>query len=347
MKRKMILRAAALILSAAFLASPASADDNVKLGKYEGIRVQKVSGIPDITDEAVDNNIQVILNGFAQKKEVERAAKEGDAVTIDYTVTADDKPVDGAGMVGFEIVIGDTALFSGFDTSLIGKKKGDTYTLEHEYSPSYGDAALAGKTAVFNIEVKEVREVTLPDLTDDFVQKVSTKSKTVDEYREEVREVLEGNNRDYVMNELKNVVWQKVLEDAEVTEYPEDLLKQEKDSFYAYYQTGADTYGMEFDEFLEKLQISKESFEQQAEASARSNVKENLVAAAIADEIGIKLTDKEYEEDFKALSLELGFDSVEAMKEEAPSEDYLRNMVLRTRVMEWLVDHCEQVENAE
>ena len=85
----------------------------------------------------------------------------------------------------------------------------------------------------------------------------------------------------------------------------------------------------------------------QAEASARSNVKENLVAAAIADEVGIKLTDKEYEEDFRALSLELGFDSVEAMKEEAPSEDYLRNMVLRTRVMEWLVDHCEQVENAE
>lgn len=339
-------RAAAALLICGLLTSPTVFADgsNVTLGQYEGIQVQKVSGIPEITDDAVDNNIQVILNGFAEKTEVDRAAKKGDAVTVDYTVTVDDKPVEGAGMVDLEVVIGDTAIFSGFDTSLTGKKKGDSYTLEHTYNSAYGSSDLAGKTAVFHIDVKSVKEIELPELTDDFVQKVSTKSKTVSEYRDEVRAVLEANNRDYVMSELKNVVWQKVLGEAVIDEYPEDLVKTEKDAFYAYYQTGADTYDMSFDEFLEKLQISKESFEKQAEESARSNVRENLVAAAIAEEIGLSFTDEEYKTEYDALAKELGFDSTEAMLEEAPSEEYLKNMVLRNKVIEYLVDHCEQVE---
>ncbi len=340
--------AVSLALAAALLTAPVSASEGkVSLGQYEGVQVEKVTGIPEITDDSVDNNIHMILNGFAQKKEVDRPAEEGDAVNIDYQVSVGGRPIEGAGMLGFEITIGNTSLFPGFDTSLIGKKAGDTYSLKHAYSPNYAVEELAGNEALFRITVNSVKEVILPDLTDDFVQKVSTKSKTVDEYREEVRAVLEENNKDYIFNELRDIVWQKVLEDAEVTEWPEDQLKEEKEAFYAYYQSGADTYEMSFDDFLAKLQISKESFEKQAEASAHSNVKENLVAAAIAAETAIEFSEDEYAEAYKDLAVELGFDNVDDMLKEAPSETYLQNMVLRNAVIEWLVDHCEQVEEKE
>ena len=334
---------------AAIAALPDSlSNDYVKIGQYKNIKVAKVEGLPEITDTSVDNNIKVILEGFSEFTDVDRPAQEGDAITIDYTVSVDGKNVEGAGANGFQLIIGDNAMFTGFDTSMIGRKAGESYTLDHTYSSDYAVAALAGRTAVFDIKISKVQEVETPDLTDDFVQKVSQKSKTVAEYREEVREVLEQNNTDYIINEIRQKVWDTILESTEVLEYPEDQIQEEKDSYYNYFLEGAKFYEMEFEDFLkDKLEVSKESFEKQAEEAAKSNVKENLVANLIAETVGIDTSEAAVQAALEEMAQTLGFDSVEELVEDAPNRPYVERMVVREMAMNWAAEHSNQVDAEE
>ena len=358
MKYRKMITAGAVLLSSFLAASCCfiSADEEntvvieneyVQAGQYEGVKVARVEGLPTITDTAVDNNISLILKGFSERNDVSRPAEEGDAVTVDYTVTVDGEDYPEGSAAGYTTIIGDNTVFKGFDTSAIGHSAGDSWDIEHTYSDTYGIPALAGKTAVFHVTLNNVQEVRLPSLTDDFVQKVSRKSSTVEEYREEIRQILEDNNRDYLMKEIRDKVWQTVLATSEVKQYPEDLVLEEKNSFYDYYQRGADFYEMSFDEFLDRLDISKEHFEEEAVSAAESNVRENLVAELIAETVGLDLTAESLEEEKKLLADSLGFDSVEELVKDAPNEAYVNRMAVREMVMDWVADHTEQVDPAE
>ena len=320
-------------------------NEYVRIGRYEGVEVPKVEDVPEITDYAVDNNINMILKGFSERTEVTRPAEEGDAVTVDYTVSVNGEDFPEGGATGYQLIIGDNSLFSGFDKTMIGHSAGDSWDVEHTYSETYAVAPLAGQTARFHVTLNKVEEVRTPVLSDDFVQKVSVQSKTVDEYRNEVREVLEENNRDYVRRQIRADVWQSILDTAEVLSYPEDQLQEEIDSFYEYYQKGADQYEMEFDEFLNELKISPEHFEEEASSAAESNVRENLVAQLIADTIGMDLSEEVLAAKKEAMAEQLGFDSTEELIQDAPNEAYIDRMALRELVMDWTADHANQVES--
>ena len=322
----------------------AAENEYVRIGQYEGVTVAKVEDVPVITDYAVDNNINKILQGFSEHKEVDRPAEEGDAVTVDYTVSVNGEDFPEGGASGYQLIIGDNSLFTGFDKTMIGHSAGDSWDVDHTFSETSAVAPLAGQTAQFHVTLTKVEEVRTPVLSDDFVQKVSTESETVDEYREEVRQVLEENNRDYVRRQIRSDVWQAILDTAEVLQYPEDQLQEEIDSFYEYYQKGADIYEMEFEEFLNELKISPEHFEEEASSAAESNVRENLVAQLIADTIGMDLSEVVLTAKKEAMAEELGFESVEELIEDAPNEAYIDRMAVRELVMDWAADHANQVE---
>ena len=320
-------------------------NEYVRIGRYEGVEVAKVENVPEITDYAVDNNIDTILKGFSEHREVSRPAEEGDAVTVDYTVSVNGEDFPEGGASGCQLIIGDNYLFTGFDQTMIGHSAGDSWDVDHTYSDTYAVAPLAGQTAQFHVTLNKVEEVRTPVLSDDFVQKVSEKSKTVDEYREEVRNVLEENNRDYIRRQIRADVWQSILDTAEVLNYPEDQLQEEIDSFYEYYQKGADLYEMEFEKFLEELKISPEHFKEEASAAAESNVRENLVAQLIADTIGMDLSEEVLASKKEAMAEQLGFDSTEELIKDAPNEAYIDRMAVRELVMDWAADHATQTES--
>ena len=323
---------------------PAAENEYIRIGQYEGIRVARVEGLPVITDTAVDNNINVILKGFAEHSEVDRAAKEGDSVTIDYTVSVNGEDFPEGGASGYQMTVGDISMFKGFSATAEGHKAGDTWDVSHDYADTYAVAALAGQNAVFHIKLVKVEEIKIPRLTDDFVQKVSTKSKNVEEYREEVRSVLEGNNHDYMLREIRGKVWQSVLDTVEVKQFPEDMLQEEIDAFYDYYQEGAEFYDMSFEDFLKEMEISPEHFEEEAAAAAESNVRENLAAALIAEKAGLDLSEEVMTAEKEDLAESLRFDSVEELVKDAPNEEYVNRMAVRELVMDWCADHAEQVD---
>lgn len=325
--------------------SSGASNDYITISKYEGVEVEAVD-VPEITDESVENNIQKVLEGFAVLNDVDRVIQDGDVVTIDYATYVNGSKVDSetASANGYQLTIGNNSLYDGFDDNLIGRKKGESFSLNNTFSADYSDKSLAGQDALLEITITNVQEEELPDLTDEFVQTISQKSETVEEYRKEMRELLEENNDEYVKSELLESVWKKVLDNTEVKEYPEDSLEDEKQSFYEYYQSGADYYDMEFADFIDKyLGVTEDGFEEYAEEQAKSNVKEDLVVALICEKENIKLSEEEIEEAKVSLAEELGYESVEEMEKEAP-EDAVQRYIMRDEVKEWLVEKCIQVK---
>ena len=318
-------------------------NDYITISAYKGIEVPAVEGLSEITDESVDKNIEVVREGFAEYEEVSRPAQDGDMIVLNIIFSVDGKVLENKSASNYRLNIGGNSLYEGFDQNIIGKSAGDTFAVEHLFDPTYQDADLAGKDVRLNVKIKAVCEKELPDLTDEFVQTISAKSKTVKEYREEMRALLIEQQEEYIKTELLETTWAKILENTEVKAYPEDQLEAEKQSYYNHYKAGADLYGVGFEDFLASMDVTVEKFEESVTKSAELNVKEDLIVSLIAETEGISFTDEEYAQQKEALAKEMSYESVEEMEKEAPA-DAIRRYIMRNAVKEWVVDNCKQVK---
>lgn len=345
MKKKVLLSVFALgaVLCMSGCVSSGASNEYITIGKYEGVEVPAVEGLSEITEESIDNNIENVRQGFAEYNEVDREIKEDDVVVLDYVTYVNGKEVESGSGEDYQLTVGNNSLFDGFDENLIGRKKGDTFSLNNTFDESYSDEALAGQDALLKVTIQKVFEKELPDLTDEFVQTISQESTTVEEYREEMRKILEESNEEYAKSELIEAAWEVVLENTEVTEYPEEQLQAEIQELYDYYQKGADIYEMEFAEFLEAQGVTEEEFEEQATTAAQTNVKQDLVVELICEKEKITISDEDYETAKEELAEEMGYEDVDAMIEDA-TEDAVRKYIMRDLVKDWIVEHCIQVK---
>src|SRR6201994_4520607 len=143
-----------------------------KLGEYKGLEVGKEDR--EVDEEVIDTEVDRIREGFARLEPVERPAKEGDSVLIDFEGFVDDQPFQGGKADDYLLALGSGQLIDDFEDQLTGAAPGDEVRVEVTFPEEYpGEPKLAGKDAVFKVKVKEVREKILPELDDDFASDAS------------------------------------------------------------------------------------------------------------------------------------------------------------------------------
>lgn len=318
--------------------------DELTITQYKGVEVEQVDKPEEVTDEEVESTIQSILESHAETAEItDRAVENGDTVNIDFAGKIGGEEFDGGSSTDYPLTIGSGTFIEGFEDSVIGHNIGDTYDWEGKFPDDYAAADYAGKDVTFTITVKSITEQKLPELNDEFVKSVSEESKTVKEYKKEIKKQLEEDAETTYNDSLSAEVWEKVLDNTTVNKYPEDEIKELSDSLISQYKSAAEYSGMEYEEFIEQnMGYSVEEFEKQVEEAAKANNKQIMVTKAIADKEKITLDDKTYESELKELADMYGYEDVDALKEAAEEED-LKNIILNNLVKEWLVEHCVQV----
>lgn len=346
MKKKTALLLAGVLACSAALAGCSgnqASNEYVTVGGYKGIEVDKVDDKQEVDDEDIDNYI-----GSVQQQNLtevtDRPVQEGDIANIDFVGKMDGQEFDGGSGQGYDLTIGSGQFIDGFEDSIIGHNTGDTFDWNGSFPDPYSaNPDFSGKPVTFTITVNSIN--TLPELTDEFVQTVSEESRTVDEYREEVRAILEESAEENYNYSLEAEAWDAALEKAEMEKYPEEELSGIKDQLIQQYKDAAEAYGMSYDEFItSQMNTDVESFEAQAEEVAKQSLKEKYTARAIAEEENLTPADEEYEEHFQELAESYGFEDVDALKKAASEED-LKDMVLQEIVQEWLAKNCIQVVN--
>lgn len=357
MKKKFIIAVTAAA-TAGMLAgcSGELSNEYVTVTQYKGLEVPQASAsVEEVTDEQVEQQIQNTLSVYAEREEVtDRAAQEGDIVNIDYTGYLDGEKFEGGSATGADLelgsgsFIGATEDYKGFEEQIEGHNIGDEFDIQVQFPDPYtANPDMSGAVTKFHIVLNSIEVESVPELTDEWVKENSEDSETVKEYREEVRTSLEEEQQAAVDSELASSVQSALLEKIEIKSYPEEEVNEQIDQLKETYVQMAEMYGMELDEFIETyMQMTEEDFNAQIKEAAQTSAAFDEAVKLIAAKQHIEISDEEYEEKVLGYAQAAGMDDVEAYEEQV-GEDLLKRVLLREKVMDYLVDKCIQVEQTE
>ena len=309
----------------------AVSSDTVVLGQYKGVTYTPLA--VEVTDEEVEAEIQSVLDASPEINEEDRAAAEGDIVNIDYVGMKDGEAFDGGTAEGYDLELGSGRFIDGFEDGLIGAVKGQELSLNLTFPENYTNEELAGQDVVFDVTVNAVKESIPAELTEEFV-KENTDYETIDAFREGTRKALEEAAVNAAETQKESDVFLKVVNDATVN-LTEEEIQANYDEQYAMYETQASMYGMDIDSMISLFGMDKETFESQLMTVAEEAARQKAVVNAIAAAEAIVVSD----EDRQNLADEFGFESVEAMNEQAGGEA-ADEYILSTKVIDFLVENA-------
>ena len=180
----------------------------------------------EVTDADLDTMLETLRKQRASWTVVDRAAKDGDQVTIDFVGTVDGVAFEGGTANGVKVVLGSNQMIPGFEEGLVGASANSEVELNVTFPEDYGNADLAGKAAVFKVVVKSVSEQVLPALDDAFVAQFGISEGGVDALRTEVRKNMQRELNQVIKNKVKAQVMDGLLKQNEV-QVPQALIDGE------------------------------------------------------------------------------------------------------------------------
>ena len=161
----------------------------VKLGKYKGVKVDKVD--ISVTEDEINEVVERERDNNARNIAVEdRPVKDGDMTLIDFEGFVDGIAFEGGKGEDYPLTIGSGAFIPGFEEQLVGAELGKEVEVNVTFPEDYHSDDLKGKAAVFKCTVKEIKEKELPDVDDEFASEVS-EFDTLAEYKESIKKDLE------------------------------------------------------------------------------------------------------------------------------------------------------------
>ena len=258
-----------------------------KLGEYKGIEVGRQQA--EVPKEAVDAELERLREGFAKLNPVERAAADGDVLLIDYEGKIDGEPFEGGEAKDYLLELGAGRVLPEFEAALKGAKGGDEKTVSVTFPEDYQGEDVAGKTAEFTINVREVREKELPELNDDFAAEAS-EFDTLDELREHVSERI----REYIDSQIAEQFRAGALDAAvanATVELPDQIVQARAEEMWGRVERQLQGRGMDPNAYLQMQGKTREELIAEAKPEAEQALRREAVMRAVADTEGIEVTE--------------------------------------------------------
>ncbi len=195
-----------------------------ELPEYKGIELEEPE--VEVSDEEVQEQLDALLRYHAEVKDIEddRPVQEGDIVVIDYEGTIDGEPVEDLKEEDYYLEVGAGNFNEKFEAELVGMSKGDEKDIEISYPDDALNATVAGKTVVYHVRVKNIRERVLPELNDEFVGRFGPDFKTVDDLKARLREQLIKDKEAGAKAAMKRQLLDKLVDQVDFP-IPERLIE--------------------------------------------------------------------------------------------------------------------------
>jgi trigger factor len=237
----------------------------------------------EVSDDEVDAELQNLRARFGTLKGVERAAADGDFVSIDLSATVDGAEVPEAKTEGLSHQIGSGQLIEGLDAAIIGLKEGEST----EFPTTLAAGEHAGKDAQVSVTVKSVKERELPEPDDDFAQ-LASEFDTIDELKESLVSQVRRVKQIGQAEQIRDKAVEALLEQVEVP-LPESIVQATVDETVHNAVHGLDHDEEKLAEQLKEQGSSREEFDADTRTNAEKAVKTQLLMDAIADELKVEV----------------------------------------------------------
>lgn len=254
---------------------------DIKLPDYKKIKLAKEP--VKATAKDMDEVLKQLRIREAVKNDVERAAKDGDQVWIDFK-GVDPKtkqPVSGADGSQYPLVLGSNTFIPGFEPELVGLKAGDDKTFTVTFPKDYGVSALQGKKVEFSVTVTKVQEVVEPKLDDAFAAQVGP-FKDLDELKTDIKNQILYEKQQRADREFESKLLEQVTEKATAA-IPDALIDEEVERLERDERQDLMYRGETWQEHLEKEGVTAEEHRAKKRPEAERRVKAGLVLGEIAE----------------------------------------------------------------
>ena len=259
------------------------------LGEYRGLEVGRAE--PEAPDEIVEREVERIREGFAKLEPVDRPAASGDVLLIDFEGLVDGRAFEGGKASDYLLELGSDQLIEGFEDQLVGAAAGDAREVKVSFPDDYRAEELAGKDAVFAVDVKEVREKVLPELDDDFASEAS-EFDTLEELREDIRKRLAEVVDQRIEQDFRVAAVDAAADKATVS-VPDELVLAAATERWERAERQLAARGMSPDAYLQMQGKTRDEVIAESKEDAERELKREAVLAAIADAEEIEATEEE------------------------------------------------------
>lgn len=252
---------------------------------YDGLEVT-VDDV-EVSDADVDEQLQTLRERFGTLRGVDRAAGDGDFVSIDLSASVDGEDLPDGSATGMSYEIGSGSLLDGLDEAVTGLAEGGTATFTSELlGGEHG-----GRDADVTVTVRSVKERDLPDLDDDFAQTAS-EFDTVAELRADVRTRLERMAAVEQGSSARDKTLEALLARVEIP-LPESVVRGEVDGRMHSMTHQLEAAGLTKEAYLASEDRSEDEFDREVEERARESIKAQFVLDAIAEKEQVQVVEQE------------------------------------------------------
>ena len=305
----------------------------VELGTYKGLEIGKKE--VKVTAKEVNETIDDLRKQNASLVAKETEAAEGDTVVLDFVGKVNDEAFEGGTAQNYELELGSHSFIPGFEEQLVGIKAGEhrdiNVTFPEQYTPN-----LAGKPAVFECDVHEVKEKKLPELNDEFVKELNRGVETVEALKENVKNELKNKKEQEVKKEYLEKLYAEIAKGSKI-EIPEEMVEEQAEVMKKDMTQRMAQSGLTLEQYLQFVGQSEEAFMDKLKADAKKDICNYFILEEVGKKEDLQVTDADVEFEFAKIADQYKMSIDDVKKALGAQLPQFKNNLRMTRIEEFLL----------
>ena len=310
----------------------------VKLCDYKKLKSKREEA--KVTAADVDEIIQRMQENFVERKAVKREAKRGDEVIIDFTGKKDDVAFEGGSAKDYALQLGDGQFIPGFEDGIVGHKAGETFSLDLTFPKDYHAKDMAGQKVVFDVTLRTVNELTLPEVNDEFAAKCGPFT-DVKELKSDIKREIAAQKEREATEKLKDALVSELTEISKVS-LPELLIEDQMRSIEQDMMQNLMYRSVTLESYLETQKFTDRDdwLKREVRPAAEKRVKAGLILAELSKVLEIDISRDELAAQIEQMKLQYGAKDAKVAKQlENPDVHRdIANRMITDKTVEKLVE---------
>ena len=309
----------------------------VTLGKYKGVTVdvEEYKTPDDAFQKSLDNLLQQSATTVVV---TDRKSEASDIVVFDFEGFANGEKIEHGDAKNYTLDLANSSFIPGFAEQLVGHELGEDFEINVTFPEEYHEKKLAGQPAVFKCKINEIKTKVLPELNDEFAQKVGP-FKTVEDLKADIQNYLDTQKADIDRTNSEKAIFEKIVGDAKV-EIQQTMIDRETDQLVEEYKQKLQMQGFTWEQAVEAQGYDEIMKSLNEDAAVR--VKNSLVIDKIAKEENITVEQADFSAKLTELSRMYQIDTATMVKQLSQTPGVLNALsqqALNEKVTQYLVEN--------
>ena len=309
----------------------------VTLGQYKGLTIDVDAYKTE--EDALQKSIDGLLQQHATTLVVtDRKTKDTDTIVFDFDGYSNGEKIEHGDAKNYTLDLAHSSFIPGFAEQLVDRPLGEEFEINVKFPEEYHEKKLAGQPATFKCKINEIKEKVLPELTDEFAQKVGP-FKSVDELKADIQKYLDTQKADIDRTNSEKAIFEKVTSEAKV-EIQQSMIDREADQLVAEYKQKLEMQGFTWEQAVEAQGYDEIMNSLKEDAAVR--VKNSLVIDKIAKEENITVSQADFGAKLSELSQMYQIDTPTMIKQLSQTPgvfNALSQQALNEKVTQFLADN--------